>query len=314
MDNLTVNVGTFNFAGSAAGSGINTVTLGNVFIEAGTTVTVAAPDVHDDRHVLMLNSLFIAGSTNAWAGQLNLTSNDLIVHNGNLAQLTNQIASGYSNGTWTGQGVTSSTAATSPNHVTALGLEMNNNGNNQPLFGNGTALGLFDGQNPSITDVLIKYTYYGDANLDGKVDGSDYAKIDNGFLTHVTGWSNGDFNYDGTVNGSDYTLIDNAFNTQGATLAAQISSPTADATTRIALSADDGSDVKSESRRSAERLVARMKTATQLKASISSPSGMFTGVPIIFSDAPTQTVEILLGRKDLVDRLRDPGSGALSVM
>ena len=63
----------------------------------------------------------------------------------------------------------------------------------------------------------MKYTYYGDANLDGKVDGSDYSRIDASFLAeqtgpNVTGWYNGDFNYDGVVNGSDYTLIDNAFN------------------------------------------------------------------------------------------------------
>jgi hypothetical protein len=80
--------------------------------------------------------------------------------------------------------------------------------------------------------VLVKYTYYGDANLDGKVDGTDYSRIDASFLAeqsgpNVTGWYNGDFNYDGVVNGSDYTLIDNAFNSQGAQIAAQIATPTA---------------------------------------------------------------------------------------
>jgi hypothetical protein len=80
----------------------------------------------------------------------------------------------------------------------------------------------------------VKYTYFGDANLDGKVDGSDYSRIDNAYLynrTHptapLTGWFNGDFNYDGVINGSDYTLIDNAFNTQGALIASEIAAPTA---------------------------------------------------------------------------------------
>ena len=72
------------------------------------------------------------------------------------------------------------------------------------------------------TDVLVKYTYYGDANLDGKVDGTDYSRIDNGYLNNLSGWFNGDFNYDGVIDGSDYTLIDNAFNTQGASLAAAV--------------------------------------------------------------------------------------------
>ena len=55
----------------------------------------------------------------------------------------------------------------------------------------------------------MKYTYFGDANLDGVVNASDYTLIDNGFNSQtsgplLTGWFNGDFNYDGVVNGDDY--------------------------------------------------------------------------------------------------------------
>ena len=73
----------------------------------------------------------------------------------------------------------------------------------------------FDGQTVSNTDILVKYTLYGDANFDGIVNGSDYTLIDNGYNAKLTGWRNGDFNYDGVVNGDDYILIDNAFNTEG---------------------------------------------------------------------------------------------------
>ena len=89
------------------------------------------------------------------------------------------------------------------------------------MYGAGTTLGLFDGSaTPAPSDILVKYTYFGDANLDGHVDGSDYTLIDNGYNTRttgapLTGWFNGDFNYDGRVDGSDYTLIDNAFNCKG---------------------------------------------------------------------------------------------------
>jgi hypothetical protein len=96
----------------------------------------------------------------------------------------------------------------------------------------------FDGNSTSSGDVLLKYTYYGDTNLDGVVDGSDYSRIDNAYLADQsqpgtdTGWFNGDFNYDGVVDGSDYTLIDNTFNSQGAAIesviaTAQISTATA---------------------------------------------------------------------------------------
>src|SRR5262249_49689496 len=70
-------------------------------------------------------------------------------------------------------------------------------------------------------DVLVKYTFAGDADLSGQIDANDYTLIDNGFNSRsganpLTGWRNGDFNYDGVVNGDDYTLIDNAYNTRGA--------------------------------------------------------------------------------------------------
>src|ERR1019366_9987851 len=74
----------------------------------------------------------------------------------------------------------------------------------------------FDGVSTTATDVLVKYTYYGDANLDGSVNGADYQQIDAGFGAHgtnnMTGWAYGDFNYDGVVDGSDFSLIDNTFN------------------------------------------------------------------------------------------------------
>ena len=101
-------------------------------------------------------------------------------------------------------------AAASSN--TALAVELNSKG--------GTLFTTFDGQSVTSTDVLVKYTYFGDANLDGVVNGSDYTLIDNGFNAGLTGWRNGDFNYDGVINGDDYILIDNAFNTQGPAITA----------------------------------------------------------------------------------------------
>jgi len=193
-----------------AGGTYPTAVLSSLVISSGSKVVFSSPN--SSRALLELNT------ASAWAGQLNLQSNDMLVHGGSSAFTTvnSLVAGGYSNGTWTGTGIISSTAATSITHLTALGAILNS-------FG----LSSFDGASALATDVLVKYTYYGDTNFDGKVDGSDYSKIDNGYLTHLTGWSNGDFNYDGVINGSDYTLIDNAFNTQGAILSVQIAGPTA---------------------------------------------------------------------------------------
>src|SRR5204863_5362528 len=91
------------------------------------------------------------------------------------------------------------------------------------------AAATFDGEPIDTTAVLVKYTYYGDADFNGKVNFDDYVRTDNGFNNHLSGWMNGDFDLNGQVNFDDYVLIDLAFNTQTGTL-------------RRALSFLDGSD------------------------------------------------------------------------
>jgi hypothetical protein len=141
-------------------------------------------------------------------------------------------ASGYNGGAWNGAtGLVSSTATSNPNHLTALGVIQNSV---DGTTGGNVLQSTFEGVPSSNADILVKYTFYGDTDLNGEVDGSDYSRIDNAYVYNLnnpgspmTGWFNGDFNYDGVVDGSDYTLIDNAFNMQGAAISAQLASATA---------------------------------------------------------------------------------------
>jgi hypothetical protein len=173
---------------------------------------------------------FVADSqgTVSGLGSLNLNGN-LDVQNGSLSTLTAEVAVGYNNGAWNGSGtapvaITSSTAASDTTHLHAIGVIQNSV---DQTTGGAQLYPTFEGQTVANTDVLVKYTYYGDANLSGAVDASDYSLIDNGYLNQLTGWYNGDFNYDGVVNGSDYTLIDNAYNMQGGQISSEIASATA---------------------------------------------------------------------------------------
>jgi hypothetical protein len=178
------------------------------------------------RGVLVIPSLTVAGTLDIGTNDLDLTSNDL-------ASTTALVASGFNGGTFDGSGITSSAAASDTSHLHTVGV-ISNNVSNAALYGSASPMGLFDGADPGLNDVLVKYTYYGDANLDGVVDGSDYSLIDNGYINHLTGWYNGDFNYDGVVNGTDYTLIDNAFNRQGAAQNASGDALLASATAQLA--------------------------------------------------------------------------------
>ncbi len=208
--NLTVNDNaTVVFTAGATGSGINARHLAALNIGATAIAQIAAPPTHADRQLLVTNTLSITTG-----GKLDLSGNDAVITSGNIATLTGLLTTGFAGGLWNGAGIQSTAAAAGTGHLTAIGSLLNTAANGQPIYGSGTTLGLFDGISPATTAVLLKYTYYGDANLSGTVDGSDYPLIDNGFNNLLTGWYNGDFNYDGVLNGSDYTLIDNAFNTQ----------------------------------------------------------------------------------------------------
>ena len=204
--NLTVNdSGSLFFTADAAGSGMNPIHLAALNVLPGGTAIVDTPQTPADRSVLIVGSLSVAST-----GVLDLTANDAILHNGNLAGISTLIRQGYnaSGILWEGtNGILSSMAAHDSIHLSTLGILQN-------TTGTAAIYPSFDNQSSIMSDVLIKFTFVGDANLDGKVDGTDYSRIDSGFVTHATTWSSGDVNYDAAVNGSDYTLLDNAFNTQ----------------------------------------------------------------------------------------------------
>jgi autotransporter-associated beta strand protein len=188
-----VNAGNVTFA---AANSLPTNTA--LTIAAGATVTAAD---HDSNPVIVLQPSTLTNN-----GLLDLTTNDLITPSGTLSTITAQIKQGLA-GTI---GITSSTATADTTHRTALGVILNDN-NGTPIYQT------FDGASVVDGDVLVKYTWYGDADLNGTINAADYQLIDNGFNKQLTGWFNGDFNDDGVINGDDYALIDNAFNTQGST-------------------------------------------------------------------------------------------------
>jgi hypothetical protein len=223
-DTLNINSGNYAFPAPSAGAGIVATSFNTLSIAMGSTVSLATAAQHSDRTVLSLSTLTILGGTDAWTGKLDLGGNDLIVSAGNLTTITNQIKSGLNaaaSGYWNGNGITSSTAAADAAHLTALGVLLNNAAGS-PVYGTGTFYGPFDGQSPASAAVLVKFTDYGDTDLNGVVDGGDYSRIDNGFNMGLTNWVDGNFNYDAAgVDGADYALIDNTFNSGGGGLSAQ---------------------------------------------------------------------------------------------
>jgi autotransporter-associated beta strand protein len=144
--------------------------------------------------------------TTAGTGVFDLTNNSMVIRGMTAAQVQSAVAAGSNHGLWTGPGINSSTAAATT--LTAVG------------FGANSALGktAFKGVNVGATDVLLKFTYYGDADLSGNVTLDDFTLFLNGYQTGKTTWFNGDFDYNGQVTLDDFTLFLAGYQNQGAAL------------------------------------------------------------------------------------------------
>jgi hypothetical protein len=163
----------------------------------------------------VVTSLSIAGGASP-LGRWDLQDNKLIVRSGNLGSwsgsaytgITGLVQSGQNGGAWNGNGIFTS-RPDALTLLTTLAVATSDAA--------GYAGGIFGGISVNSGDVLVMYTYTGDANLDGKIDPDDFANISfNDNIAGATGYYNGDFNYDGDINADDHALITFNFNAQGA--------------------------------------------------------------------------------------------------
>jgi len=177
------------------------------------------------------NVLFTQSLSLANGATLDLNDNDLLLDytgGSQLAPVQQLINTARANGAWTGTGLTSSGARNNPQHNTTLAaMEATDY---QSIYG---ASATFDGELIDSTAVLVKYTYYGDADFNGRVNFDDYVRTDNGFNNHRSGWLNGDFDGNSSVNFDDYVLIDLAFNSQGGILGRSTSAGSSALRTRV---------------------------------------------------------------------------------
>jgi hypothetical protein len=123
----------------------------------------------------------------AWAGTVDITSNQLLLFSASIDLVNSQVAQGLQDG----RGIVSS------------------------LTGGIITLAVLP---EGDQDVLVIRTYAGDFDGDGEVTGADYFRLDQSFLSGVASplYMDGDADYSGALDGDDYYRVDQAYlNQQG---------------------------------------------------------------------------------------------------
>jgi endonuclease/exonuclease/phosphatase family metal-dependent hydrolase len=199
------------------------VNLGGITLSGGASIivpSVGAGRTHTNHNVIVLDSngttvpTFSIGDSS----KLDLADNDLIIQNGGSELSTIQAAATLgqnlaAGNTWTGNGLTSSAAAAGDANagfeefVLAVALNGNLPSGSYSSWQAGSAT-LALGTN----DVIVKYTFNGDFDLDGMVDDSD-AGIISAYYGTLSGvdFTDGDTDGNGTVDDNDIGFFDAVF-------------------------------------------------------------------------------------------------------
>jgi beta-glucanase (GH16 family) len=194
---LTTSVGAAYTISWAAGVPTLDVSAGAVTlgVDLSNTFSNYVLSIETGASVLLASSQNIAGLNLNGSGSLDVQMYAVIVHYGAtdpIGSIVSWITSGYADKTWTGNGIFSSTAAQNP-----------------AQFGIGYA-DVADAGNPaSLQSNTLKFQYalLGDANLDGSVNGTDFAILSANFGQSATRWDEGNFNYHSSINGEDFSAL-----------------------------------------------------------------------------------------------------------
>jgi hypothetical protein len=161
------------------------VRIDAVDVQAGTLRVAAGATANNSGRTSVVKNLAIApGAT------LDLTNNSAIIdYTGPVGTLVDDVRLHLQSGRLTSSSATA---------LTGLGYA-----DNAVLNPVKTS---FAGQTVDPSSLLIKFTYFGDTDLDGKVDVADLGTLATNWQTQQP-WSGGDFDYNGTVNVNDLGLL-----------------------------------------------------------------------------------------------------------
>jgi len=192
---------TLGGSGALTKTTAGTVTLsnlptGSVAISGGGILQVTAGSAPNVLETITSLSVSDAGSV------LDLTNHDLLVQGG--------LANGLTLVSYRGKITTNTLVDGAPNAPTTIALV---SGQDYKAVTGTSTLG--------DNDLYAKFTYKGDADLDGKITANDYLALDLGYLFGLTGWTHGDFEQTGLApTAQDFADIDLSYQNQSGVTAA----------------------------------------------------------------------------------------------
>jgi hypothetical protein len=184
------------------------VHLGSLTLASGARATLSAHGPTAGARALVLGAMPGIGS----GCVLDLANNAAVLKNAAATDVRTAIQAGRNNGNWLGTGgISTSAAANDPTGTTGLGFASNAILSKTSFAG---VMGL------TAADVLVRYTYYGDSDLNGRANLDDFTLFLNGYQSGGgTTWATGDLDYSGATNLDDFALFLDGYQHQGSPLA-----------------------------------------------------------------------------------------------
>ena len=230
-DSVTIVGGTYTFA-SAIDSGVPNIAVvvdGSASAIFDATQHLASLTVNGSATLTQGGAKVIVTKNLSVTGTIDLTDNDLLWDYDGATPLgtwsgsaytgaIGLVQSGRGDGTWNGTtGVATSMTDATTGVLTGIAVA-----DASDVLGlGGTDTATFSGETVDATTILFKYTWGGDADLNGELNGDDYFFLDSHILQSGTvfGFTVGDFDYNGELNGDDYFILDsNILQAQGSGL------------------------------------------------------------------------------------------------
>jgi hypothetical protein len=211
-DTLNLSAGTLDFASdvSTTTSALTMNIFNNAQANFSSNQHLSALNLANNADVALLAGAGIVVETQTLSisdsAYIDVADDALVVNLGNAAAISSYVANGSNDGAWNGPGINS--------HVAAA--QFGNSVGVSPA--SSLSYNSIDGVSFSTRAVVVRYTYDGDANLDGTVNADDLSllmlaavqqqqAVSNNQTPPVVYWYNGDFNYDSQINSDDFMLL-----------------------------------------------------------------------------------------------------------